>query len=215
MFCVEINVPGSSLFQSMEVQYVATALRALLLRVDLDALPNLFSFHTETSLLLDFTASCGLRDNILLTDEVRAAWDRMRRGHLDLDFGLQTLALRQRERTFLMRHQKIIAVATRIEDFSSIAAEVDHLEHRLSFSTEEFDSAYRQLEFADEQGAMLHDHLFRIRRQITAFNSDFDSLPIISHVCNTYIRTRKMVGRHSKFELNAAYLLSDPEQTIM
>ncbi|KAL0910558.1 hypothetical protein M5K25_021552 [Dendrobium thyrsiflorum] len=207
---------SSSRWWSRGVQYAVTALRALLLRVDLDALPDLSSFHMETSLLLDFAASCGLHDDILLTwetfcrtvefglfqllytserlscivltdleTEARVTWDRMRRGRLDLDFGLQTLqccqrdiseeqimllgieaelrALRQRERALLVRRQEIRAVATRTEeDFSSIAIDVEHLEDRLSFFTKDFDSAHRQLEFAEEQRTMLQDRLNRV-----------------------------------------------------
>ncbi|KAI0531453.1 hypothetical protein KFK09_001008 [Dendrobium nobile] len=47
------------------VQYAITALRVLLQRVDLNALPDLFSFHMEACLLLDFAASCGLRGSLL------------------------------------------------------------------------------------------------------------------------------------------------------
>ncbi|KAL0908553.1 hypothetical protein M5K25_023053 [Dendrobium thyrsiflorum] len=181
---------------SGRVQYAVTALRALLLRVYLNTLLNLSSFHTETSLLLDFVASCSLHYNILLTWEIlcravefglfqlhytsrrlsymvlhdletkdRAAWDRMRRGLLDLNFGLQTLqccqqdiskeqivlldiktelrALRQREHALLVTRQEIRAVATHTEeDFSLITTDVEHLEHRLCFFIEEFDSAH-------------------------------------------------------------------------
>ncbi|KAL0915257.1 hypothetical protein M5K25_015660 [Dendrobium thyrsiflorum] len=179
-------------------------------------------FHTEACLLLDFAASCGLRDNLLqmwelscrtvefglfqlqytswrlscivLTDletEARAAWDSMRGGRLDLDLGLQALqryqrdiseeqiellgieaelrALRQRGRALLVRRQEIRAVATHTEeDFSSLAADVEHLEDRLSFFIEEFDSARRRLELAEEEREMLQDRLFRVRRQISS-----------------------------------------------
>ncbi|KAL0911943.1 hypothetical protein M5K25_017881 [Dendrobium thyrsiflorum] len=50
---------------SRGVQYAVAALQILLLRVDLDTPPDLFSFHTEACLLLDFAASCGLRDSLL------------------------------------------------------------------------------------------------------------------------------------------------------
>ncbi|KAL0920019.1 hypothetical protein M5K25_009120 [Dendrobium thyrsiflorum] len=203
-------------------QYAVAALQILLLRVDLYTSPDLFSFHTEACLLLDFAASCGLRDSILqmwelscrtvefglfqlhntswrlscivLTDletEARAAWDSMRGGRLDLDLGLQTLqhcqrdifeeqiellgieaelrALRQRGRALLVRRQEIRAVATHTEeDFSLLAADVEHLEVRLSFFTEKFDSARRQLDLAEEERELLQDHLFRVRRQINS-----------------------------------------------
>ncbi|KAL0906772.1 hypothetical protein M5K25_025293 [Dendrobium thyrsiflorum] len=207
---------------SRGVQYAVAALQILLLRVDLDTSPDLFSFHTEACLLLDFAASCGLRDSLLqmwelscrtvefglfqlqytswrlscivLTDletEARAAWDSMRGGRLDLDLGLQALqryqrdiseeqiellgietelrTLRQRGRALLVRRQEIRAVATHTEeDFSSLAADVEHLEDRLSFFTEEFDSARRRLELAEEEREMLQDRLFRVRRQISS-----------------------------------------------
>ncbi|XP_028549522.1 uncharacterized protein LOC114579363 [Dendrobium catenatum] len=202
-------------------QYAVTALRVLLRRVDLNALPDLFSFYMEACLLLDFAASCGLRDsllqmwelschtvefgllqldyasrrlsNIILADleaEARATWDRMRRARFDLDFGLQNLhhcqwdisreqmvllgieaelrALKLRERVLLERREEVRAVAIHTEeDFSLIAYEVKHLEDRFSFSTEEFDSARRRLELAEEQRAMLQDRLFRVRHQIS------------------------------------------------
>ncbi|XP_020703216.1 uncharacterized protein LOC110114620 [Dendrobium catenatum] len=202
-------------------QYAVTALRVLLRRVDLNALPDLFSFHMEAYLLLDFAASCGLRDSLLqmwelsyltvefgllqldyasrrlsyiiladLEAEARATWDRMRRARFDLDFGLQNLhhcqqdisgeqmvlmgieaelrALKLRERVLLERREEVRAVATHTEeDFSLIASEVKHLEDKFSFFTEEFDSARRRLELAQEQRAILQDRLFRVRHQIS------------------------------------------------
>ncbi|KAL0918758.1 hypothetical protein M5K25_010789 [Dendrobium thyrsiflorum] len=97
-----------------------------------------------------------------LEDGVRAAWDRMRRARMNLDFGLQTLrrcqrdiseeqlelleisvnlkALRQRERALLERQRELRAAAAYTEeDFSWIAIEVERLEQDLSLSTEEFD----------------------------------------------------------------------------
>ncbi|KAL0919312.1 hypothetical protein M5K25_011398 [Dendrobium thyrsiflorum] len=143
---------------------------------------------------------------IILTDletEVRAAWDSMRGGRLDLDLGLQALqrcqrdiseeqiellgievelrALRQRGRALLVRRQEIRAVATHTEeDFSLLAADVEHLEGRLSFFTEEFDSARRLLELAGRSEKCCRIVCSESDDRSTAFSLGFDSLPTIS-----------------------------------
>ncbi|KAL0928626.1 hypothetical protein M5K25_000532 [Dendrobium thyrsiflorum] len=146
-----------------------------------------------------------LPENSSPETEARVTWDRMRRGSLDLDFGLQTLqccqrdifeeqimllgieaelrALRQRERALLVRRQEIREVVTCTEeDFSSITIDVEHLEDRLSFFTKEFDSAHRQLEFAEEQRTMLQDCLNRVSQPPSSSCSAF---PILSSVGKT------------------------------